>query len=470
MIYPFYALLLTVASGGLPTAISKVVASKKNEKNQIQVLKVCVIALMIVGGVASAFVLIFRYYIASVQGNVKASLAYAGISPAVLFVCIISCIRGYFQGKKNMLPSGISQIIEQVFKLVVGLSFATIFVKKGVEYGVLGALLGVSVSELFALAFLVICFAFSKKSYNRRTNIQLALVEAGEFVIPSVYVEEKGVEVMKSIFRIAIPVTLSSLILPLTQVIDSILVVNLLSGKVGVETATSMFGLINGPIGSLINMPTVLTMSIGVSLLPKIASSQGEKKIEYARTSIKITLLIALPCTLLFAVFPKEILSILYSRGLSTGQIELGAKLLRIGSLSVTYIGLIQVATSCLQGVDQAHLPAISLILGAIIKIMLTLVLIKTMYITGVMIASVSCYMVTALINFLYLKKHFPIKGNIKWLLCIPLALSAFLLMKILGVKIAFRYSEIVYIATAILMYVVAIFGLKLIKIKELFG
>ncbi len=471
MIYPFYALLLTVASGGLPVAISKIVASKRDERASLKVLKVAVITLSVIGGVTAGFVLIFRKVIAGVQGNGKAALAYAGISPAVLIVCVISCLRGYFQGRKNMVPSGVSQIIEQVFKLVVGLWLAAAFMKRGVEYGVLGALLGVSVSELLALIFLGVCFLFSKRRYDRRTRIELAFAaEAGELVLPRPAVEEKAAELMKGIFRIALPVTLSSLVLPLTQVIDSVLIVNILATRTDVATATSLFGLINGPIGSLINMPTVLTMSLGVSLLPKIASSVGKKKAEYGSTALKLTLLIALPCTLIFMIFPEEILTVLYSRGLSREQISTGAGLLRLGSLSVTYISLIQVATSCLQGVDRAHLPAINLIIGAVIKILLTLALIGFMSITGAMLASVSCYAVTALMDFICLRRHFPLKGSAKWLWSIPLAVTSFAVFKLLLTNISFTYSEIVFIAAGILVYLIGIFGLRLIRLGELFN
>lgn len=470
MVYPFYTLLLNVASGGLPVAISKVVASKKDEKASIKVLKVAVITLAVIGFVISASVVLFRNVIARVQGNVKANLAYAGIAPAVFFVCLISCLRGYFQGRKNMVPSGVSQIVEQIFKLSAGLGLAYLFMRKGVEYGVLGALLGVSLSELCALIFLAICFWISKRKYNRRTKILLsAAAEAGEMVLPAPLAEENSAELMKSIFRIALPVTLSSLILPLTQVIDSVLIVNLLSQKTDAATATSLFGLINGPIGSLINMPTVLTMSIGVSLLPKIASSSAEKKAEYGSAALKIALLVSVPFTVMFMLFPREILSVLYSRGLSETQIKTGTALLRIGALSVMYISLIQVATSCLQGVDKAHLPAVNLIIGAVIKVMLTLLLLNVLSVKGAMIATVSCYAVTALADFACLKKYFPLEGKAKWLLSLPIAFTIFAAAKFAQPLLGLKYGEIITIALACLAYVAAVLGLKLFRIKELF-
>lgn len=470
MVYPFYALLLTVSSGGLPAAISKIVASKNDERASMRVLKVAVIALAIIGGVTALAVLILRKFIATVQGNSLAGVAYLGIAPAVLFVCVISVLRGYFQGRRNMVPSGISQMVEQVFKLVFGLFFASLMVKRGVEYGVLGALLGVSLSELFALGFLLVCLLYHKKDYDRRTRISLSkAIEAGEMAIPSIYLEQRAVEVIKSVFRIALPVTLSSLVLPLTQVIDSVLIVNLLSQSVPVTTATALFGLINGPIGSLINMPTVLTMSLGVSLLPKIAAAT-DKKAEYGASALKVAMTIALPCTVVFLFFSREILTVLYSRGLSDEQIEIGAHLLRIGSLSVTYIALIQVATSCLQAVDKAHLPAINLIIGAVIKVVLTVLLLQFGSITGAMVASVTCYAVTALLNFVQMKKHFPLGCEKKWLLALPVAVTVFGLAKLTYGGFNFRYGAVVAIFVAVVCYAVALLSMRLVKIKEFFA
>jgi len=471
MIYPFYTLILTVASGGLPVAISKIVADKKNEKASLKVLKVAVITLSIVGALISIAVLMLRTTIARVQGNSLASFAYAGIAPAVLFVCIISCLRGYFQGKNNMVPSGISQIVEQVIKLGVGLVLASMLVGRGVEYGVFGALMGVSISEFFALAFLVVCFAFSKRSYDKRTKIPLSLAaEAGEFVLPRTAFVEKNMDLLRGIFRIALPVTLSSIILPLTQLIDSVLIVNILSKKEGVYVATSLYGLITGPIGSLINMPTVLTMSLGVALLPKVASSSKAEKEEKTNRAIKVAIVIALPFTLVFILFPREILTILYSRGLYASQIIEGAKLLRLGAISVLYIALIQVATSCLQGVDRAHLPAVSLIIAAVIKVMLTLILINFLSIKGAMIASVSCYGVTALIDYFALKKHIRLSQKKGWLLFLPFAFFIFLSGKILLGYLSFRYCSVFVIGVTCLIYALFVFGLKIIKFSDIFS
>ena len=470
LVYPFYALLLTVSSGGIPTAVCKVVASKKDDRAALNVLKYSLLALASLGFLVAAGVFFARGVIAKLQGNPKAAVAYVGIAPAILFVSVLACFRGYYQGKKNMIPSGVSQIVEQTFKLVFGLSLAVALLPRGVEYGVMGALMGITLSEVAATAFMAACYAGTRRRHFKRTKIKLAAaLEAGELVLPPVTAELKGREIIKNIYLIALPVTLSSLILPLTQVIDSVMIVNLLSATMPVETATALYGLLNGPIGSLINMPTVLTMSLSVSLLPQIASSEDEKKGELGGVSLKVSFLIALPCTIIFAVFPREILTLLYHRGLSAYQIEVGTHLMRFGSLSVLYITLIQVATSCLQGVDKAHIPAVNLVVGGIVKVVLTLVLLKFFGIYGAMAGTVACYGITAILDYWSLRKFMRLQASFKWLLAVPLALAAFFAAKLLSGLVSFWYSEVICMALAALVYLGAVFALRLVRLKEIF-
>ncbi|MFR5061864.1 MAG: oligosaccharide flippase family protein, partial [Christensenellales bacterium] len=162
MVFPLYTLLLTVSSGGLPVAISRIIAVKladDDEAGAAKVLKVSVAALAVIGIAGSLALALFNDSIAAVQGNRDAALAYVGIAPAVALVAVLSCYRGYYQGRENMLPSAVSQLIEQAVKLFLGLYFARLMMPRGVAYGVFGALLGVSASELLAMLSLMLMYA-----------------------------------------------------------------------------------------------------------------------------------------------------------------------------------------------------------------------------------------------------------------------------------------------------------------------
>lgn len=176
MVFPLYSVLLTVSGGGLPGAISKTVSSflsKNDTENARRTLKAALVFLTALGALGSLLLFVFRNAIASLQGNPAAAIAYVGIAPAVVTVSVISCLRGYFQGKLDMLPSGISQMTEQVVKLAVGLFLCKRLLVYGVEYAAFGALLGVSVSEFVACAVLCIQYAFDAAGHKARTRISL---------------------------------------------------------------------------------------------------------------------------------------------------------------------------------------------------------------------------------------------------------------------------------------------------------
>ena len=170
LVFPLYVLLLTVSSGGLPVAISRLVAVKLadgDERGATRVLKVSLAALSVAGLAGSALLLIFGGAAAAIQGNAEAKIAYYGIAPAVLFVAIISCFRGYFQGRENMLPGAVSQLTEQAGKLIFGLYFALKLMPRGYACGVFGALVGVSLSELFAAVILALTYLIGARARNK---------------------------------------------------------------------------------------------------------------------------------------------------------------------------------------------------------------------------------------------------------------------------------------------------------------
>ncbi len=414
MVFPLYTVLLTVSSGGLPVAISKIVAERRSQGDEAgarQVLLVSLLSLSVAGLVAGIAVVLFREKIALVQGNAKAAVPYLGIAPSLLFVAVISCFRGYYQGAQNMLPSALSQIIEQVVKLVAGLFFARILISRSLEWAVFGALTGVSLSELAAMLFLFVRFLFTDARYKKKSRIDASQVNfetAADMGAPAAYRVRTRKEVLKEVYRSAIPVTLGSLVMPMTQVIDSILVINLLMGLgYGSAEATQLFGLATGPVNSLINMPVVITLSLSVALLPKVSECFAKNDDPSADVSqtLKFGFVIGLLSTLLLCFYARPILSVLYSKGLSAAQIEAGARLLKIGGLSVLYVSILQVATSVLQAAGAPHRPALNLLYGAVLKVVFTLVLLPIFGIDGAMAGTVLCYAATCMLDIASMKK-----------------------------------------------------------------
>ena len=144
MVFPLYCLLLTVSSTGVPNGIAKLIAEGNDAETTLKSALKLFIPIGIIGRLVMA---IFSSKIATLQGNSLATKSYIFISPSVLAVSVISCFRGYYQGLIDMKPTAISQVLEQVIKLIFGLSLTYAF-RNNVAIGASMATLAVTLSEL----------------------------------------------------------------------------------------------------------------------------------------------------------------------------------------------------------------------------------------------------------------------------------------------------------------------------------
>ena len=390
MVFPLYTLLLTVSSTGVPNGMAKLIA-EKNDGNVV--LKSALCFFVPLSLIASIFLAVFSYRLALLQGNALAKSCYIAISPSVLLVSVISCFRGYFQGSSNMKPTAISQILEQVVKLVFGLSLCYIF-KGSVVTRAMLATLAVTISELIA----VIYFIFLKKYkggsfkgfFKLQTNIKLVL-------------------------KTVLPVMLCTLILPSARTIESFLIVNILNKNF--RNATSLYGLYSGAVESLVGVPVALLYGIAVSSVPVIASKKKEggnykKKIA---ESLILTLVFSLLFALAFFLLSRFAVTLLYSR-FSRMEIETTVKMLKIASLSGFSLPLMQTTASILISLGRYYVPTISSLIAMLIKIPLSIILlnIPSVNIFAVVITDIVCYFVACFINLVYIIKDGASKKHSK--------------------------------------------------------
>ena len=157
--FPIYAYLLVLSTAGIPPAVSKLVAQyrAKGDKGGAQkVFRTALTLTAILGFVIALTLFIFREPVANLSHEPRAALAIGYIAPAIFFVAVLSVIRGYFQGMHHMFPTAMSQMVEQIGKVVMGLYFASMFLPQGIAYGAAGAVLGMTLSEALALLIMVI--------------------------------------------------------------------------------------------------------------------------------------------------------------------------------------------------------------------------------------------------------------------------------------------------------------------------
>ncbi len=388
LIFPLYALVLTLSSGAIPSAIS-ILTSRSlvngDGSDSKQWISTAMTLVLAIGGIASLVMLLLAYPLSLLQKNTSATLGYIAIAPAVFFVSGIAVLRGWFQGNKNMCPTSLSNLVEAIVKLAVGLTLAYLFRIWGTQYAVMGALIGVTMSELVTFAVLYIIY--------RKTDGRLAV---------RLSTEEKKRE-SRRILGIALPIALCGLIANLTQFLDSIIVVRYLTFLgADVATATADYGLFSGPVASMISLPIVLGTGLSVAIVPAVAGDKEGRQIDPIKTkittAIKLAIAIGLPFLTLFLIEGGGIIRLLYP-SFSIEQTSTATMLLRISSVSSFTLLTGQIVAAILQALGNIKQPIWNYGIAAVVKVVLDLALMPIIGIYGVAVASVSAGVVSLALN-----------------------------------------------------------------------
>lgn len=470
LVYPIFALCLVAVSSGVPVAISKIISREKasgNGENIKKVFKNAMAIMLGLGVIFSILVTAFCVPIAKIQGNGGLYVCYLALFPSILLGAIISCFKGYFQGFEIMKYSAMSQIIEQFFKLIFGLFFAYIFVKKGLIFGVFGVFFGIFLSEFFAFLFLFIVFKAKKidvKMLNNNENI---------------YTNK---QTLKLIFNEAVPITLTSIIIPLSAVVDSLIIIKLLS-KSGFETAvsSSLYGLGSGVVSSLINLPSVIAVSISASLMPSLSSSVALKNSEdvafKSKLAIKIVWYFTLPCMIIFFFLSKEIYAFLYGNLSSElfDQISVVGVMLKLSSFSIIYIALNQILTTILQANNESYFGFFVLLFACTIKIVLTIILVPNpaFNIYGFVVSDVVAFSVASVVNLFKARQKIKLNFSFYEIFFVPLVgigvmTTCVVLFKTFLTVINSRLLTLVCIASSFVLYLLIVVLLKGFNSKEI--
>lgn len=415
LVFPFYSLLLVLSSSGIGTAVSTLIAKERAQncrKNEIIIFKVALLYSLVLSLIGAVIMVLLSKHISFLQGNINANLGYIAIAPALVFSSIIAIVRAFFQGLENMFPTSFSFVIEQAVKVVFGLYFARLFLEYGIEYSVFGAVIGVSISEFVSLLMLIINYIIFKKRNS------YAYLDSNQ---PSVNYTYKTA--FKMVFKYSLPATFSALIIPITSFLDSFMVINLLiKGGFTSAVATSLYGLNNGIVTSLVNIPVIFTSSLSTAIVPNISSIVANQNKEEAKIKcsmfIKIAFFISLPCVIFLIIFAKDIISLLYSRGLDSvviNEFEFAYKLLIVSSCSIIYYSFLQTFTAILQAINKPILPLIGLGFALVIRSILIVFLVplKSLNIFGVAISNIVFLTIASLVCLLFVRKYISLKFGI---------------------------------------------------------
>lgn len=464
--YPLYVLLLTVSTSGFPVAIAKLVSEKRalgNFKAAYKVFKVAFIGLFMTGVITSIFVFFNARFIVRALGNENAYYSLIALVPALFFVPIMAAFRGFFQGRRFMVPTAVSQICEQFFRVIMGLALTTILLERGIPIAAGGASFGGSIGAIAGSIVMIIIYLNRKKEIN------------AELSSTSTDREDSTGKIVKDLLVIAIPITIGAAIVPIMNSIDTFLVLKRLQSINYTEMeANSLYGQLTGLAQTLVNLPQVFSQALAVSLVPAISEANARRKYNEIRnitnSGIRITLLIGLPCGFGLFILATPIINLLYYKNsmetiISTGQI------LSILSFSVIFLTLVQSLTAILQGLGKPFISVRNLFIGAVVKTILTYILtgIPSININGAAISTVVAYFIAAALDLLSVRKYTRARFNIKDIFIKPvisvLGMTIVAKLVYIGVEsvLGNRLSTIVAILIA-----VGVYGLLLLLTRTL--
>lgn len=416
--YNIYSLLLTVSTAGLPVALSRMIAEantlgKHNEVKQI--FKVAYRLFFVLGLFCSLLMLFFPRQLATlIAGKDDAAYSIIALAPSVFFVGIISAYRGYTQGFSNMKPTGISQIIEVLCKLVFGLLLAWLAIKLslGKPMASAGAIAGVSIGSVLAAVYLF----FAKRKQQVETEV------ANATDVPS----SKKTLFIK-LLKIGVPIALGSCILNLINLVDNKLVLSRLQNAAGFsyDDATVLYG-VYFKVQTLFNLPSAFIVPLTVSVIPAISSLRTSHSFKaqtvVAESSLRITTLFAMPAAVGLSVLAYPITNVVYP-----GSAAEGPGLLCMLGIASYFVCLYLMTNAILQACGYERIPLYMLPVGGVVKILLNWILVgnREIGIMGAPISTLVCYLVMSVFNMVFIFVKLPEKPKIGRIFVKPLAASA---------------------------------------------
>ena len=516
--YNFYSPIYALSTAGLPIAVAKLVAENAalgRFRDVRKIRRVSVPIFLITGTIGFLLIVIGSFVYAKVSKAPDSVYSVIMLAPALLFSCLMSSHRGYYEGLRNMTPTAVSEVIESLGKIIFGLSlsYLTIWLgnheyrKKSTIFGVYyqdavqangkllafasaAAILGIAISA--AVGFIYIYMRYKIKGDNITKQELINSPKAKSFKI-----------ILKEIIKISMPIGLGAIVMNLAGVIDSVLIQRRLAYVAlnSLDKLKNIYGslipnealirnnvhlFLSGCFGftSTIAMflPTI-AMGLAVSTLPSVTTAWtlGEKKNikKSIEKILKITSIISIPMGFGISSLALPILDLIYNTlhsGEHIGEIFIGSQIMTVSGIGAIFIAFSMPICSMLQAIGRADLPLKILSIGVLIKIFLNYILvgIPEINIQGAAIGTLACYIFVFTLSLIALCRNTKIKINfmsifikpcIAGLLC---AFSANLFYKFLSKIINLKIATILSIILSAIVYFIMIFLLKTITKEEL--
>ena len=466
--YQIYALLLTISSIGVPSAISKLISERVavgDHKGAHRVFKIAFATFAVIGLVGSMLLFFGAHVIAYNWLQIPdAEMTLVALSPAVFFVTVASVMRGYFNGRQKISVGARSQTLEQVFKTLLTImvvELVAILSNVSTEWMAAGANLATTLATFLGFGYLVLYYRSERKELAKEIKDTVN------------YKYERVSDIIKKIMLVAIPITLTAIMSSINKNVDSFTVVRNLKMFMDEDKATALYGILGGKVDTLTSLPLAINVAFATALVPAIsaAKARNDKKTITEKTSFSllVSMLIGLPCTVGMYIFAQPILNLLFPNANS------GALILQISSLTIIFTILDQTINGALQGYGKLMIPTISLGIGVFVKFILNIILIPipSIGIYGAAIGSVACHFVAFCIVFTMLRKN--IKLNLTFskfvlkpaIATIIMGICSYFSYVVLKGIIVERLATILAIIIATIIYILSVVALRIFTKDE---
>jgi len=394
--YEIYTLLLMISTAGLPVAMSRMISSASSLGNYRQVRKIYTVSRTIfltLGLIGTALMVFGCKFLAEKLNHADAWAAIAALGPCCFLICLMSTYRGFFQGQSNMMPTSVSQVLEAVCKLIVGLVTAILVLKSTNDYALAaaGAILGVTASCLISSIYLKSCFS---KSYRK-------LPATGEQT-------QSGKAIAKNLLAIAIPITIGAAGLQFLTVLETGTYMGRLLETMTQEQANIQKGIYNFT-QKIFNMPCAFITPITISIIPAITAqltTQDHRSAKAtAESAARVTGLISAPCAVGLAVLAEPVTALL--GGYSGEKLALATQLMIVLGVCIVFNAVVLLTNAIMQAHGHVNIPVINMFIGGILKLVAVFVLTGNprIGILGTPIGSLLCYLCITALNIISMRK-----------------------------------------------------------------
>lgn len=466
--FQIYALLLTFSSTGVPNAISKLVSERVaigDNKGAHKIFKISFFMFALIGGIGTTLLFMFASSIATKWIQIpEAEQSLIALSPSIFFVSIISVFRGYFNGLQKFSTTAKSQSIEQVFKtmLTIILVESVAFVC-GTKTDLMAAGANLATSVATVISFIYIYRYYITKREEIAQDIKLSTNN----------VPTRIRKTIKQILYVAFPISISSLMSSFSKNIDSFTVVRFLKEFMSEVEAKRQYGILSGKVDTLCALPLSINVALVTTLVPSIARAKAKKNSEEIKIKARLFLLfsmtIGVPATVGMMIFSSQILSLLFPNA------NEGTGLLRLGSISILFMLMLQTINAILQGIGEVRAPSIALGIGTIFKVTCNILFIRIheIGIYGAVIGNIICNMIAVLIGFIVLIRKINLKLNIKKMFLKPIiatfimGCSSYLVYYKLSGIIISKMATLLSLVLAVIIYIICIFMLRIFEKKD---